>query len=437
MPALTGAQRNKKYYDKKRLLNPDEYKLQKKIQNQKYYQKIKANPILHNNNDDTDDDDELLDYDNLHLLDNETKYILSFLDDNKLNHNHLLQINSIIYKDNTDVIDFILFKPIPRRINKLNKSSLQHSTVLNYLSAFKSIFKNFNHFDLTFTQETIILNLLTNKKYDYKSLKSILSFLYKDIYHILQNLSNSHIIILYSILTRVKYHSSFVCKIYPYVLNISLTNDNKRLSKNMNNLILSKYRSISFNLDDVLLILNDNSKFIISNFKRPYPILLNKLLFALLMLFPVRRPCDYIRMFISSSKPIDETRLNIQKRNNYYFDGYFYFYRTKNKNIQVFKVPDQLNSIIIDYISSRTLSIDTPNPLLADVSISSISSFIMILFQNIYGISYSAVELRRFYATYLNQLVKDNKLTELQHRQICDMMNHSFEENKKYAYQLS
>jgi hypothetical protein len=204
----------------------------------------------------------------------------------------------------------------------------------------------------------------------------------------------------------------------------------------MNNLILSKYRSISFNLDDVLLILNDNSKFIISNFKRPYPILLNKLLFALLMLFPVRRPRDYIRMFISLSKPINETHLNIQKRNNYYFDGYFYFYRTKNKNIQVFKVPHQLNSIIIEYISSRTLSNDAPNPLLADVSLSSISSFIMILFQNIYGISYSAVELRRFYATHINQLVKDDKLTELQHKQICDMMNHSYEENKKYSYLL-
>jgi len=436
MPALTGAQRTKKCLDKKKLLNPEEYKLNKKIQNQKYYQKIKSNPILYDIDNDYDEDDELIDYDNLHLLDNETKYILSFLDDNKLNHNQLLQIDNIIYKDNTNIIDFIFYKPIPNRINKLNKSLLQPSTVLNYLSAFKSIFKTFNNFDLTYHQETIILNLLTNQKYDYKTLKSIISFLTIDIYHILQNLSNSHIIILYSIFTRIKYQSSIVCKIYPYVLNISLNNDNKRLSKVMNNLTLLKYRSISFNLDDVLRILNDDSNFIISNFKRPYPIIFNKLIFALFMLFPVRRPCDYFRMLISNSKPINETRLKIQYRHNYYFNGSFFFYRTKNKDIQVYKVPQQLNSIIIDYISSRTLSIDTPNPLLLDISLSSIYTLIMILFQNIYGISYSAVELRRFYATHINQLVKDNKLTELQHRQICDMMNHSYEENKKYAYYL-
>ena len=38
-----------------------------------------------------------------------------------------------------------------------------------------------------------------------------------------------------------------------------------------------------------------------------------------------------------------------------------------------------------------------------------------------------AVELRHY-------LVKQKELTEKEHRNICDMMNHSYEENKKYAY---
>jgi hypothetical protein len=54
----------------------------------------------------------------------------------------------------------------------------------------------------------------------------------------------------------------------------------------------------------------------------------------------------------------------------------------------------------------------------------------------IYDISISAVELRHYYSTYINYLVKQKELTEKEHRKICDMMNHSYEENKKYAYCL-
>jgi hypothetical protein len=60
----------------------------------------------------------------------------------------------------------------------------------------------------------------------------------------------------------------------------------------------------------------------------------------------------------------------------------------------------------------------------------------MRIFNKIYDISISAVELRHYYSTYINYLVKQKELTEKQHRNICDMMNHSYEENKKYAYCL-
>jgi hypothetical protein len=55
----------------------------------------------------------------------------------------------------------------------------------------------------------------------------------------------------------------------------------------------------------------------------------------------------------------------------------------------------------------------------------------MRIFSKIYDISISAVELRHYYSTYINYLVKHKELTEKEHRKICDMMNHSYEENKK------
>ena len=69
-----------------------------------------------------------------------------------------------------------------------------------------------------------------------------------------------------------------------------------------------------------------------------------------------------------------------------------------------------------------------------EFSNSSLSIFIMKTFNKIYGISISAVEIRRLYSTFLQEEVKDCKITEEKHRLICEMMNHSYEENKKYAY---
>jgi hypothetical protein len=55
-------------------------------------------------------------------------------------------------------------------------------------------------------------------------------------------------------------------------------------------------------------------------------------------------------------------------------------------------------------------------------------------FNKIYGISISAVEIRRLYSTYLKEEAKNGNITEEEHRKICEKMNHSYEENKKYAY---
>lgn len=55
-------------------------------------------------------------------------------------------------------------------------------------------------------------------------------------------------------------------------------------------------------------------------------------------------------------------------------------------------------------------------------------------FYKIYDISISAVEIRRLYATHLKKLAENKLITIREHKDISDMMNHNYEENKKYSY---
>jgi len=158
--------------------------------------------------------------------------------------------------------------------------------------------------------------------------------------------------------------------------------------------------------------------------------LLLELIIGLMLLFPTRRPVDYRKMLVVNSKP------NIKDKNNYYFNNQFYFNITKNKDIQQFVVPEHLDLLIKNVIDKR--QIDNNYLLLNEnnkqFSSSGLSIFIMKTFQKIYNISISAVEIRRFYSTYLKNEVANGNLTEQEHRDISYKMNHSYEENKKYAY---
>ncbi len=60
----------------------------------------------------------------------------------------------------------------------------------------------------------------------------------------------------------------------------------------------------------------------------------------------------------------------------------------------------------------------------------------MLVFKKIYKLSISAVEIRRFYCTYLKYEVINSRMTEEQHREIAEMMNHSYEESLDYAYEI-
>ena len=61
---------------------------------------------------------------------------------------------------------------------------------------------------------------------------------------------------------------------------------------------------------------------------------------------------------------------------------------------------------------------------------------VLYCFKKIYGIAISALEIRKLYSTYLKNNVSIGLMTEEEHRIHADMMNHSYEENKKYAYNL-
>jgi len=60
----------------------------------------------------------------------------------------------------------------------------------------------------------------------------------------------------------------------------------------------------------------------------------------------------------------------------------------------------------------------------------------MLVFKKIYKLSISAVEIRRFYCTYLKYQVINVHMTENQHQEIAEMMNHTYEENLKYSYNI-
>ena len=161
-----------------------------------------------------------------------------------------------------------------------------------------------------------------------------------------------------------------------------------------------------------------------------------RLIYGLFMLFPVRRPIDYQQMYLIDKEPYNEEKKEIYKRNNYYYNGIFYFFRTKTKEIQRFIVPNELDDLIKDYIEERktgSLLLDNKNK---EYNISTFRIHIMKIFNKIYDISFSGLELRHYYSTYINYLVKKKKINIEEHREICHKMNHSYEENKKYTYLL-
>ena len=329
--------------------------------------------------------------------------------------------------------EFVLLKPIKKRQAPLNKTIIMDDTKKTYIKSLSKIYNSFYHKDITDDFKFELNKLLSVQKYNINLIKEEFKIIDKDIYNIIKNTSNkADIRNLHAIITRIRGFSTLVKKIAPYIddnqIQYAIARNNKEFTSN----IQRKYYALSFNKDDIIKNLNNDDLQLTSK---------EKLLYGLFTLFHTRRPVDYNRMFIVNEKPKFEIRKKVKDRNNYYYDGVFYFYITKNKAIQKYNVPSELRLLIDNEIKSRIDEENNKYLLLNNHDKhykygSDLSRDIMLVFKKIYNLSISAVEIRRFYCTYLKYSVINGEMTEIQHREIAEMMNHSYEENLKYSYNI-
>ena len=371
---MTNAERQRKYREKQLLNNKEEYDKKISLKMKKHYRKLK----------------------------------------NEEN------INKEEEKDKE--YNFIELKPIKKRINSLNKSKLNDKSIQLYLKKIKKIYNNYYNKEIE--DDIELLNILTNKPYNLEKINLQLQFLKTDIYNVIKE-NYKDITILYAVITRIKNFAKQVKQLYPYIEQKQNNYNEKRINKKLDKNVEYKMEKLSFKKEDILSKLSNEEYNLTDN---------EKLIFGLMTLFPTRRAVDYRKMLISETKPKKENKLKMNERNNYYYNKKFYFNVTKNKEIQEFDIPDELDILINEIIIKRQNKHLLSNKDNKEYSNSSLSIFIMKTFNKIYGISISAVEIRRLYSTYLQKEVKKGNITEDKHRMICEMMNHSYEENKKYAY---
>jgi hypothetical protein len=332
--------------------------------------------------------------------------------------------------------EFILLKPIKKRQAPLNKNIIKDETKKTYIKSLSKIYNSYYHKELTEEFKEELNKLLSIQKYNIKLIKEEFNIINKDIYDIIKNTFNkTDIRNLHAIITRIRGFSTLVKKIAPYTDDNQLQYAIARNNKEFTDIIRQKYNALSFKKEDIIKNLNNDDLELTSK---------EKLLYGLFTLFHTRRPVDYNRMFIVNEKPKYETRKKINDRNNYYYNGVFYFYITKNKQIQKYDVPSELQVLIENEIKSRIDIVDEENKkylLLNNHNkhykySSDLSRDIMLVFKKIYKLSISAVQIRKLYCTYLKYQVEDGYMTEQKHREIAEMMNHSYEENLKYSYNI-
>lgn len=435
---LTSTEYSRRRREKIKQENPEKYKQLRHEENQKYYKKIKepkeeikaSNEEFEEVNEEIEEIEEVNEEPNEEIEEPNEEIEKNTEKKTKI-PKYLIDLNII----NIDNSGFIIYKPLKKRIKTLNKSILQPQTIKLYYNSFNKIYKNYTKNELSEIFKTELLKLLSSDKYNLKIINKELEFLKKDLYNFIKLLTKNELQYLYSILTRIIGYAPIIKRLYPYMLQKQIEYQQSRTNIELKDINYIKYNKLSFNIDDVLQILNHFNDNKIESDKN-YLTSRDKLIFALFMLLPVRRPIDYLRMIIINKEPLTEDKILIHKRNNYYYNKTFYYNRTKTKEIQKITVPDELDILIKNYINDRisgNLLLDNNNK---QYTSSNLSIHIMRIFSKIYDISISAVELRHYYSTYINYLVKQKELTEKEHRKICDMMNHSYEENKKYTYCL-
>jgi hypothetical protein len=375
--ALTSAERKKRYIEKQKLTNLEEYKQKQKLKNKLYY----ASKVKH--------------------------------------------IDISLIEPSPEILqekpEFILLEPIKKRINPINKSSLNKNTITLYLKTIKKIYFDFHKHELR--DDSDILNLLSNKPYNINNISSQFDFIKSNIYDLIKSHKEDDIRILYSVITRFKNFSTTVKQLYPYILRFQNIYNTNRSNKIIDDSIKKQINLFSF-----------DKEFIIETVSTRDDLSQNeKLIFILLTLFPTRRPVDYRKMKFSSSEPQSyNKKAKYEDKYNYYYNDFFYFNITKNKKIQKFKIDAYLSTFI------NNLGFNNDDFLLSNngsqFSQNQLSKLIMNLTFKIYDISISALEIRRLYATHLKSLFDSKIISEKEHREFSDMMNHNYEENKKYSY---
>lgn len=393
---MTNAERQKKYREKQLLLNRNEYlHIQSQYKKKQYRKKYKDDI-----NDDEDDVKE----------DNEVEEI----------------------KEPQKIEEFILLKPLKKRPTNLNKKIIKDETKKAYIKSLSRIYNNYYHKEISDDLNNELMKLLSVQKYNIKLIKEEFNIIDKDIYNIIKTTPNkADIRNLNAIVSKIRGFTNLIKKLTPYTDYNQRKYVEERSNKVFTPAIKKKYNALSFKKEDIMKNLNNDDLELTSK---------EKILYGLFTLFHTRRPVDYNRMLIANEKPKYENRKKIKDRNNYYYDGVFYFYVTKNKQIQKYNVPLELQLLINNEIKLRDeenkkyLLLDKDNKPYKNAS--KLSCDIMLVFKKIYKVSISAVEIRRLYATYLKYEVINGRMKEVEHREIAEMMNHTYEENLDYAYEI-
>jgi len=402
---MTNAERQKKYRERQLLSNRNDYlHIQSQYKKKQYIKKFKDD--INDNEDDVKNDNEV---------------------------EEIKEIKEIKEPQITE--EFILLKPLKKRPAHLNKTIIMDETKKSYIKSLSRIYNSYYHKEISDEFKDELIKLLSVQKYNINLIKQEFNIIDKDIYNIIKMTTNKvDIRNLNAIITRIRGFSKLVKKITPYTDDAQKQYAIARNNKVFTAAIKKKYNALSFKKEDIMKNLNNDDLELTSK---------EKLLYGLFTIFHTRRPVDYNRMLIVNEKPKYENRKKFKDRNNYYYNGVFYFYVTKNKEIQKYNVPLELQFLInnkiklrddIDEENKKYLLLDKDNKYYKNAS--KLSCDIMLVFKKIYKVSISAVEIRRLYATYLKYEVINGRMKEDEHREIADMMNHTYEENLKYAYDI-
>jgi hypothetical protein len=138
-----------------------------------------------------------------------------------------------------------------------------------------------------------------------------------------------------------------------------------------------------------------------------------------MFMIPTRRIGDYRLTKITKNK--EDTKILDY---NWYYNKKIYINNTKNKQKIILDIPDELDAII------KTKTSDSPY-LIGNIKQSTASNNFKELTKNIYGSSFSAIDIRKIYATYnLKMGAEFRDITKMLKNQL--EMGHSLPEHLNY-----